>query len=156
MSHFTTIKTAFTDAGSLEKALADVAARFGLSSVRRNTTVSGWQGITTTAELVVSTRNAGYDLGFKQEAGHYTLVGDWYGIKDIKQDARPSPSATPTTPLSRNWSRNRASPSWRRSSRRPVLSTSSSAVPSESLHPLPIFQLCKFRKSKSPSSPTAA
>ena len=86
MSHFTTIKTAFTDTGPLEKALADVADRFGLSAVRRNTTVSGWQGITTTADIVVSTRNPGYDLGFKQEAtGHYVLVGDWYGIKDIKQ-----------------------------------------------------------------------
>lgn len=86
MSHFTTIKTAFTDAVPLEKALADVAARFGLSTARKNATVSGWQGITTTAELVVSTRNAGYDLGFKQEAGLYTIVGDWYGIKDINQD----------------------------------------------------------------------
>jgi hypothetical protein len=86
MSHFTTIKTSFTEAGPLEKALADVAARFGLSVVRKNTTVSGWQGKTTTADLVVSTRNAGYDLGFRQEAGHYALVGDWYGIKDIKQD----------------------------------------------------------------------
>jgi hypothetical protein len=86
MSHFTTIKTAFTAAEPLEKALADVAARFGLSAVRRNTTVSGWQGKTTTAELVVSTRNAGYDLGFKQEAGAYALVGDWYGIKDINKD----------------------------------------------------------------------
>ncbi len=87
MSHFTTIKTAFTDAEPLEKALADVAARFGLSAVRKNAIVSGWQGITTAAELVVSTRNAGYDLGFKKETGHYALVGDWYGIKDIKQDA---------------------------------------------------------------------
>jgi hypothetical protein len=86
MSHFTTIKTAFTDAEPLEKALADVGARFGLSAVRKNATVSGWQGITTTAELVVSTRNAGYDLGFNKEAGHYVLVGDWYGIKDIKKD----------------------------------------------------------------------
>lgn len=87
MSHFTTIKTAFTDTVPLEKALADVSSQFGLSAVRRNATVSGWQGITTTAELVVSTRNKGYDLGFKQEAGHYALVGDWYGIKDIKQNA---------------------------------------------------------------------
>lgn len=86
MSHFTTIKTQFTDAAPLEKALADVAARFGLSAVWKNTAVSGWQGKTTTAELVVSTRNAGYDLGFKQEAGHYALVGDWYGIKDFNQD----------------------------------------------------------------------
>ena len=86
MSHFTTIKTAFTDAGPLEKALADVADRFGLSAVRRNTTVSGWQGITTKAELVVSTHNKGYDLGFTKNGDHYALVGDWYGIKDIKQN----------------------------------------------------------------------
>jgi len=86
MSHFTTIKTAFTDVGPLEKALTDVSAQFGLSSVRKNATVSGWKGITTTAELVVSTRNAGYDLGFKKESSHYALIADWYGIKDIKQD----------------------------------------------------------------------
>jgi hypothetical protein len=87
MSHFTTIKTQFTDAVPLEKALADVAERFGLSAVRRNSIVSGWRGITTMADLVVSTRNEGYDLGFTRDAGHFVLVGDWYGIKDIKQDS---------------------------------------------------------------------
>lgn len=87
MSHFTTIKTTFASAVPLEKALADVAAQFGFSAVRRNAAVSGWRGITTTADLVVSTRNAGYDLGFTKQGDHYALVGDWYGIKDINQNA---------------------------------------------------------------------
>lgn len=26
------------------------------------------------------------DLGFTRDAGHYVFAGDWYGIKDIKQD----------------------------------------------------------------------
>jgi hypothetical protein len=87
MSHFTTIKTQFAAAEPLEKALADIAAQFGLSAVRKNAVVSGWRGITTTADLVVSTRNQGYDLGFKKEGEHYGLVGDWFGIKDINQNA---------------------------------------------------------------------
>lgn len=86
MSHFTNIKTSFTDVAPLEKAITDVSPRFGLSAIRRNAIVSGWRGITTTADLVVSTRNKGYDLGFKRESDTYALVGDWYGIKDIKRD----------------------------------------------------------------------
>ena len=87
MSHFTTIKTQFAALEPLEKALADIAAQFGLSTVRQNATVTGWRGITTTADLVVSTRNPGYDLGFKKDGEHYGLVADWYGIKDIDQTA---------------------------------------------------------------------
>ena len=85
MSHFTTIKTQFVSAAPLKKALADVRAEFNLGEVRENATVGGYRGGTTPADLVVSTRNQGYDLGFRKQGETYELVADWYGIRDVKQ-----------------------------------------------------------------------
>ena len=87
MSHFTTIKTQFVLPEPLKKALADVRAEFNLGEVRTNALVSGYHGNTTRANLVVSTRNQGYDLGFRKQGETYELVADWYGIKDINQGA---------------------------------------------------------------------
>lgn len=87
MSHFTTLKTRFVVAEPLKKALADVRAEFNLGEVRQNAAVSGYRGNTTTADLIVSTRNPGYDLGFRKQGETYELVADWYGIKDINQGA---------------------------------------------------------------------
>jgi hypothetical protein len=86
MSHFTTIKTQFVDARHLKQALADVRDQFGLGEVREHTTVRGFSGGTTPADLVCATRNQGYDIGFRKEGDTYNLVADWYGIRDIKQD----------------------------------------------------------------------
>ena len=47
--------------------------------------MNGYQGNTTRADLVVSTRNASYDLGFRKHGDTFELVADWYGIKDINQ-----------------------------------------------------------------------
>jgi hypothetical protein len=85
MSHFTTIKTQFVAAAPLRKALADVRAEFNLGEVRENALVSGYHGNTARADLVVSTRNQGYDLGFRKQGEAYELVADWYGIRDFKQ-----------------------------------------------------------------------
>jgi len=86
MSHFTTLKTRFTSAKHLKLALADVRAEFGLGEVRENTVVRGFSGNTTRADLVVGTRNAGYDLGFRKEGETYSLVADWWGIRDIQRE----------------------------------------------------------------------
>ena len=86
MSHFTTIKTKFVALEPLKQALADVSATFGLGQIRENGVVSGFSGNTTQAELVVSTRNRGYDIGFRKEGDTYSLVADWYGIRDIQKD----------------------------------------------------------------------
>ena len=86
MSHFTTIKTQFVSKEYLEQALADVREEFGFGEVRLNSNVSGYGGGTTQAELVVATRNQGYDIGFRQKGKNYELVADWYGINDIKQE----------------------------------------------------------------------
>lgn len=87
MSHFTTLKTQFVAAGPLQQALADVRAEFGFGEVRLHSAVQGWRGNTTTADLVVSTRHAGYDIGFRKEGDTFALVADWYGLADINQNA---------------------------------------------------------------------
>ena len=87
MSHFTTIKTQFVVAEPLKQALADARAEFNLGEVRENALVRGYHGSTTRADLVVSTQNQGYDLGFRKQGETYELVADWYGIKDINQGA---------------------------------------------------------------------
>ncbi len=85
MSHFTTIKTQFVAAEPLKQALADLRAEFNLGEIRENAAVSGYQGNITRADLVVSTHNQGYDLGFRKQGETYELVADWYGIRDIQQ-----------------------------------------------------------------------
>lgn len=85
MSHFTTLKTQFVLAEPLKQALADVRAEFKLGEVRENALVSGFLGSTTRADLVVATRNPGYDLGFRKQGETYELVADWYGIRDFQQ-----------------------------------------------------------------------
>ena len=86
MSHFTTLKTKFVAVEPLIKALDDVRAQFHLGAIRRNAAVSGWRGNTTTADLVLSTRHAGYDLGFRKQGETFELVADWYGITDYTQE----------------------------------------------------------------------
>ena len=86
MSHFSTIKTAFVSKPHLMQAVRDVQAEFGLGEVRENATVRGFGGQSTQAEVVVSTRNQGYDLGFRREGEAYVLVADWYGLRDIKRE----------------------------------------------------------------------
>jgi len=86
MSHFTTIKTQFVSREHLKQALEDVGEEFGLGAVQYDAVVNGYGGGTMSAELVVSTRNRGYDIGFRKEGETYGLVADWWGIKDIKQE----------------------------------------------------------------------
>jgi hypothetical protein len=86
VSHFTTIKTQFVSRDHLKQALEDVREEFGLGEVRYDAVVNGFGGGTTPAELVVSTRNRGYDIGFRKEGETYGLVADWYGIRDVEQE----------------------------------------------------------------------
>mgnify|MGYP001568090472 CR=1 FL=1 len=86
MSHFSTIKTAIVSKPHLLAALKDVQAEFSLGEARESLPVRGFGGQTTLAEVVVSTRNQGYDIGFRREGDSYVLVADWYGLRDIKQE----------------------------------------------------------------------
>jgi len=87
MSHSTTIKTKLVAKEPLQQALADVSSQFGLGTVQENAVVHGYGGNTTRADLVVTTRNRGYDIGFKKSGDTYDLVADWWGIKNIDQKA---------------------------------------------------------------------
>jgi len=85
MSHFTTIKTQFVSQPHLKQALQDIGPEFGLHKLRENAMVEGYGRITTPAALVMATKNPGYDIGFRKEGEAFSLVADWYGIKDIDQ-----------------------------------------------------------------------
>ncbi|MEL6351028.1 MAG: DUF1257 domain-containing protein [Cyanobacteria bacterium J06627_28] len=73
MSHFSQIKTKLRNLSSLQLALDDTGIRWqaGPKAVR------GYQGDTTTADIVIEQEN-GYDVGFSQseETGNYELVAD--------------------------------------------------------------------------------
>jgi hypothetical protein len=83
MSHFTTVKTRLVAREELIAALQDVAKEFGLGRIRERAKVHGWSDHETQADIVVSTSNPGYDLGFVKKGRTYSLVADWYGIHDI-------------------------------------------------------------------------
>ncbi|MEL7052042.1 MAG: DUF1257 domain-containing protein [Cyanobacteria bacterium J06588_5] len=73
MSHFSQIKTKLRNLSSLQLALNDA----GVSWQAGPKAVRGYQGDTTTAEVVIEQEN-GYDVGFKHNAqtGDYELVAD--------------------------------------------------------------------------------
>ncbi|MBN1901889.1 DUF1257 domain-containing protein [Candidatus Sumerlaeota bacterium] len=85
MSHFTTLKTRFVEKKFLKQALSEVSSQFGLGEIRENAEVSGFGGNKTRAEIVVSTRNSGFDLGFRKSGDSFELVADWWGIRDFNQ-----------------------------------------------------------------------
>jgi hypothetical protein len=45
--------------------------------------IRGYGGQKTEVEVMISTGNEDYDLGFRKNGDTYELVADWYGIKDI-------------------------------------------------------------------------
>lgn len=83
MSHFTRIKTKLVVKKHLLQALRDL----GHQPQEGKVAISGYQGQKTSVEIMIPTKNKGYDIGFKQTDGVYELVADWYGIKDIKSES---------------------------------------------------------------------
>lgn len=87
MSHFTTVKTQMVDAAFLKAALADL----GYAPEEGDVQVRGFAGDQTRAQIKVATRDKGYDIGFTRAGtgaeAPYKLVADWYGIRDVQQDA---------------------------------------------------------------------
>ena len=83
MSHFTKIKTRLVKKEHLIKALQDLGYNVNDGKVR----IRGYNSQETGVDIMVSTRNKGYDIGFKKEGDSYNLVADWYGIKDIEPEA---------------------------------------------------------------------
>ncbi len=86
MSHFTAVKTEFTEEQMLLRALEDVRTEFGLGEIRTLERIRGYAGNTTFAQIVVGTANPEYDLGFVRQGETYSLVADWHGLRKIKPD----------------------------------------------------------------------
>ena len=82
MSHFTTIKTKIVEKEYLKKALSELGHNYQEGNVQ----IRGYQSIRTSVSIKISTKNTGYDIGFRQSNNVYEIVADWWGIKDIKQD----------------------------------------------------------------------
>ena len=82
MSHFTMIKTRLIKKDLLIKALQELGYNVNDGKVR----IRGYNRQETEVDIMISTRNKGYDIGFKKEDDSYNLVADWYGIKDIEPE----------------------------------------------------------------------
>lgn len=82
MSHFTKIRTKLVKREHLLAALRDMnhQPREGKVEIR------GYNGQKTDVDVMISTKNPGYDLGFKKTGEEYEIVADWYGIKDINPE----------------------------------------------------------------------
>jgi hypothetical protein len=81
MSHFTRVKTRMTDRTLIVRALEDLGHRPEVGAVE----IRGWGGRKQQVEVRVPTRNRGYDIGFVRSNGHYDVVADWWGIRDVPQ-----------------------------------------------------------------------
>ncbi|NLD38200.1 MAG: DUF1257 domain-containing protein [Desulfatiglans sp.] len=83
MSHFTKIKTRLIKKEHLIMALQDLGYEVNEGKVQ----IRGYEGQETEVDIMIPTKNRGYDLGFKKEGDAYELVADWYGIQDIKPES---------------------------------------------------------------------
>jgi hypothetical protein len=77
MSHFTRVKTFFTNVELISQAMESMAfRRKAISEVR------GWQGATCTRAQIAFATPGPYDVGFiKESDGTYSLTGDWWGLR---------------------------------------------------------------------------
>lgn len=73
MSHFTKIKTTFTDREALKRALVAQG-----HEVRDGQAVAGWLGRTVDAEFKIEASiGSNYEIGFIRKGDRYELVSDW-------------------------------------------------------------------------------
>lgn len=79
MSHFTRMKTKIVKKDYLLKALRDL----GYQPSEGKTRIRGFGGQETAVDIMIPTKNAGYDIGFRKTGQAFELVADWYGLSDI-------------------------------------------------------------------------
>ncbi len=82
MSHFTKIKTRLINKELLIKALQDLGYNVNDGKVQ----IRGYEGQKTDVDIMIPTGNTGYDIGFRKEGDSYSLVADWWGIRDITSE----------------------------------------------------------------------
>lgn len=82
MSHFTKIKTRLIKKEHLIRALKDL----GYNATDGRALIRGHNGQKTEVDVMISTKNSRYDIGFKKEGDAYDIVADWWIIEDIKPE----------------------------------------------------------------------
>lgn len=82
MSHFSRIRTQMAEKQYIIQALDDLGYSY---EDKGNTTVRGWQGRTTPAEITVATQNKLYNIGFVKNGDNYEIVADWYEMRGFNQ-----------------------------------------------------------------------
>jgi hypothetical protein len=79
MSHFTRMQTRLMKKRHLLNALK----KMGYQPKEGRVEIRGYDGQKTEVEVMIPSKNPGYDLGFRKSGKTYELVADWHGIKDI-------------------------------------------------------------------------
>ncbi len=82
MSHFTTVKTKFTDQNTLVESLKELGynqVQVGQFQCR------GYQVNKTTVDILIQLQG-GYDIGFVNKNNSFEMIADWWGIKSINQN----------------------------------------------------------------------
>ena len=79
MSHFTRMQTRLVKKRHLLNALK----KMGYHPKEGREKILGYGGQKTEVEIMIHTKNPGYDLGFRKNGDTYELVADWHGIKDL-------------------------------------------------------------------------
>lgn len=82
MSHFTRMKTKIIKLEYLKQALQDL----GYKPHEGKVEIRGFGDQKKEVDLMLPTKNPGYDIGFSKVGEEYELVADWYGIKDINPE----------------------------------------------------------------------
>lgn len=82
MSHFTRMQTQMVEKTYLQQTLTDL----GYACEEGHVEIRGYGGNRTLVDLRVSTKNPGYDIGFRKVGTAYEIVADWWGIRDTKQE----------------------------------------------------------------------
>jgi len=83
MSHFTRIQTRLVERQHLLEALRDL----GFSPQVGRLEVRGFLGVTRVAEIRIASGTPGYDIGFAQVGDTFEMVADFWGIKNLNQEA---------------------------------------------------------------------
>ena len=81
MSHFVKIRTQIREREHLVQGLRDLHYQF---QEGQNIVVRGFAGNRETADVVVNTGSK-YDIGFRQQAGEFEMVADWWGVQNYTQ-----------------------------------------------------------------------
>ncbi len=80
MSHFSRLKTQIVEKEFLLQALQDM----GYTVEEGELEVQGFGGKATPVSVRASKPNS-YDIGFRQKAGRYEIVADWWGVAGTNQ-----------------------------------------------------------------------